>query len=82
MTAARHLALVPGARHRRERKRRYRARLKDVTLFGMVTIPVTHDVIGMLIDLHWLPVEASEDRSRIADAIARLLNDVAKAPNR
>lgn len=59
------------------RQRRHRARLKA----GQVVAPVevSMPVIEALIDLHWLPVEVSEDRKQIAKAIASILDEMAVA---
>ena len=78
MSTARVVSLRAERQRRRaaQRKREYRHRLAAGVV--VVPVPVSRDVIGMLLDLHWLPVEASEDRSRIGDAIARLLDDAAK----
>jgi hypothetical protein len=60
----------------RERTRRYRQRLRDGCVIAPV--PVTDQVIALLLDLHWLAEGESEDRQAIGEAIARMLKDTAK----
>jgi hypothetical protein len=81
MTAARPLALVGPDRHRRERERERKARYRVRLDRKMIVVPVevTHDVIAMLLDLNWLELAKSENRSEIGSAITRLLADSAKA---
>lgn len=42
-------------------------------------VPVTNEIVGFLIDLHWLAEAESENRERISDAISRLLVDASAA---
>jgi len=65
---------------RRQRQRRYRARLAN----GIIVAPVevTHVILDLLIDLHWLGVDESESRQRIAAAVRALLEDTAKSLTR
>jgi len=58
------------------RKRRYRARLRAGVI--VVDLEVSHEVIGLLLDTHYLDIAASEDCRAIATAIAEMLNDAAK----
>jgi hypothetical protein len=61
---------------RRDRQRRYRARLKACEI--VLPVVVSHAIIALLLDLGWLPVPLSEDRRAIAAAIRALLEDTAK----
>jgi hypothetical protein len=58
-----------------ERTRRYRRRLHDQLI--IVPVTVTHGIIELLLDLHWLTEGVSEDRAEIGSAIARMLGDAA-----
>ena len=58
------------------RTRRYRARqAKGETI---VPVPVSHEIIALLVDLRWLPESESEDRRRIGESIFKMLSDTAK----
>lgn len=58
------------------RTARYRQRLKR----GEGIAPTVYDaeIIGLLLDLHWLAEGESEDRRAIGEAISRMLKDTAK----
>ena len=60
-----------------ERQRRLRARRRA----GLAVVPVTVDMaaIEVLIDLNWLPIEVSESRDGIGEAVARMLADLARS---
>lgn len=57
------------------RKQRYRVALRCDRI--SVHQPVSHEIVDMLIDARWLDPADSEDRAKIADAIFRLLTDMA-----
>lgn len=65
-------AVKPTAHRRAQRS--YRA--KDGAI--VVRVEVTNEIIGLLIDLGWSPVDASEDRSAIAQAIHAVLENVSR----
>ena len=56
---------------------RYRQRLERGE--RIVPVPVTDQVIALLLDLHWLAEGESEDRRAIGEAISRMLKE---PPNR
>ena len=58
------------------RKARYRARLRDGVI--VVGVPVTNEVIGLLLDTNYLALAESEDRGAIAVAIGEMLRDASQ----
>jgi hypothetical protein len=71
-------------RHRRkiatERTRRYRERLRCEVI--VVPVPVTNEIVGFLIDMHWLTEAVSENRTEIGRAIGAVLADSARQASR
>lgn len=69
---------MPTARSLRPASVRQR-RLRERQRLGLVVapVPVSNDVIETLMTLRWLPVEKSEDRNSIGDAVARMLEELA-----
>ena len=64
--------------HRRiatERTRRYRER-RDKG-YVIASVPVSHEIIGFLLDTRWLAEADSESRNQIGLAIAAMLTDAA-----
>ena len=57
----------------RQRRLRERQRRGEV----VVRVPVSHAVIGVLLDLGWLAEHESEDRREIGRGIGALLEDLA-----
>jgi hypothetical protein len=66
----------PPAKPATARQARYRARQRADRL--VVSVELTLAVVGMLIDLQWLPPAQSEDRAAIAASITALLEDAAR----
>ncbi len=79
VTAPHRLHVVrPGDRARelaRQRKARYRRRLKE----GLTVVPVeVSNGTDLLVETRWLAIERSGDRREIGDAVSRMLEDAAK----
>lgn len=68
----------PGHRSPNARTARYRARLKRGE--RIAPVPVTDQVVELLIATGWLQVEASEDRRAVGEAITRMLKDTRHIP--
>jgi len=58
------------------RQRRWRARQRRGDTVAAVV--VSHEIVGMLIDLGWLAPEVSESRAAVAEAIGKILAEAAK----
>ena len=65
----------PAQRLKARRQQRWRQRQRRCEV--VVPVPVTLEVIGVLLDLHWLTIGDSENRARIGNAVSRLLDDLA-----
>jgi hypothetical protein len=66
----------PARQKASERARRYRARQNAGQVIAPV--PVSLEVIGLLLDLRWLAEIDAESRDKIGLAIASMLGDAAK----
>ena len=62
----------PKAARRAANKRMARYRARQASPCIIAPVQVTVDVIGFLIDLHWLAMAESETRSRVGEAIGCL----------
>ena len=59
-----------------ERTRRYRERLNSGCV--IVRVPVSHAIIGLLLDTRWLSETNSESRDQIGLAIANMLTNAVR----
>jgi hypothetical protein len=59
----------------RQRRRRARARRREI----VCPVPIGEQVINKLCGLHWLDEHEAEDRTRIGNAIAAMLLDLAES---
>ena len=59
------------------RKRRYRRLLNDGGACLRVPVKDINAVVAALLDLRWLPLEHSEDRKQVGEALGRMVDDLA-----
>ena len=59
-----------------DRQRAYRRRVRRGEV--VVSVPISHSILGLLLDLGWIEPELSEDRRAVAGAIRRVLSEAAR----
>ncbi len=72
----RHATPLEPPRTASDRQRDYRRRLRKGEV--VVSVPISHSILGLLLDLGWIEPELSEDRRAVAGAIRRVLTEAAR----